>query len=154
MKSNRIIKGITGGLLALLIGGLVSCGPAREGDRRTDRDEARYETREQTVEQLDTRIRDLNEDFASVEQDLRSNGRVAETDVRDSWQSLESRREALNTNIDRYNAAVMQDAELEAARIRSEIERQVDELESGLENFRDEFALDTDRGDDGRGMPN
>jgi gas vesicle protein len=144
MKTYKIFNGIFSGLFVLAISAMTACEPPRDAEK-TREGEARIETREQTVDELDTRIRDLNQEISSVERSLRTEEREVDRNVRNSWNDIEDKRQNLNENIERYNSAVQMEAELEASRIMGEIETQVSELEVDLREFRDEFARDTDR---------
>jgi prefoldin subunit 5 len=147
MKTTNLKTSILSGLWIFLMAVMVSCGPGRETAQ--DRREAREpRTTEEAIETLDTRIRDLNQELASVERDIRANGRTVEGDMEESWEQIEQRRQELNRHIERYNAAVQREAELEAAEIRKEIDNKLNVLEQDVDEFRTQFARETEGQED------
>lgn len=143
MKTNNVFKKIISGAWILGLAVMVSCGPTRETERGGEARET--ETTDETIESLDNRIRDLNQELATVERDIRATGRDVKGEVEETWEQIEAKRKDLNSQIERYNAAVQREAELEAAQIRGEIDRQLQNLEREVNSFRDQFTRDTER---------
>jgi archaellum component FlaC len=151
MKATEVLNKVFSGFLVLALAVFISCAPGRDGTR--DRGEARgTETTEETIEALDTRIRDLNRELASVERDFREGERS--DDAEESWSAIEQRRQDLNMHIERYNTAIQREAELEAAQIRGEIDRQLNELEREVNEFRKDHGREMRRDDNERNRRN
>jgi hypothetical protein len=153
MKANEIVKKALSflGIGALAI--MVSCEPGRlgMGERADDgriTEEAQSGT--QTAEMLDERIRNFNQEMASVERQVMATESVSEEGFRNDWREIEIKRHELNRNIERYNSAVERGNNLEASELRTEINVLLGELESGLSEFSENYG---DGGQDQQMIP-
>ncbi|HET6244475.1 MAG: hypothetical protein H0V01_10980 [Bacteroidetes bacterium] len=86
---------------------------------------------------LDSRIQNLNQNFTNVEKEVMSSDKVSEEGFREEWRKVEVKRHELNRSIELYNQAIEKDASLEAAELRTDINRMITELERDLISVRD-----------------
>jgi hypothetical protein len=143
MRTNRMLRGMFTffGIAALAV--TVSCKQI-EGVTGTAQDDGRIseeaQAGSQTAQILDERIREFNQEMATVEREVMASESVGEEGFRQEWREIEVKRHQLNSNIDRYNAAVERDATLEASEIRGDINKLLGELQTDLKEFRSEYG--------------
>lgn len=144
MKTKELLRGITSTFCVLAILTLWSC----EMGRKTEKTESEQETTseqidEEAVEELDQRVGELNEEITSIERQLIEQEKFNEEEVMNTWMEIESKRQVLNQTIDSYNTAIQERQADQADRLKSEIKRQLDEIESDIENLEEEADLDS-----------
>ena len=94
----------------------------------------------QTAKAMDSMIKDLNQDFSSVEREVMTSDKVTDDEFREDWRALEVKRHELNRKIEQYNQAVERDASIEASELRTDISGMINEIESDLQSFRQEYG--------------
>ena len=146
METKRIIKGIYSTCWILAIAAMFSCNAPREGDKVETDQEARTESGpgEETIEELDERIGELNRELTTIERELIRTEKASDEEIRELWMDVEAKRQVLNQTIDTYNTAIQEGAEEEAERLKDEINKQLVEIESEVEDLRDEADINTD----------
>ncbi|MBA3899638.1 MAG: hypothetical protein H0X62_05415 [Bacteroidetes bacterium] len=92
-----------------------------------------YATSEEGIADLDNRIMNLNQDIQKIEKTI---DEQAATELQEAWMALDRNRVVLNTEIERFNIALEEGAELEAIEIRARINVLLAELEDDVENFQ------------------
>jgi uncharacterized protein YlxW (UPF0749 family) len=146
MKKNRISRRIFSlfGILGISVM-FFACEPGKK--TATTEAEPITETVSpgtESAEALDTRIRDLNQEFTSVEREVMASDNVTNEGFREDWRSLEVKRHDLNRKIELYNNAIERGAELEASELRTDINRLINELESELRSVKSNYGTGTD----------
>jgi hypothetical protein len=143
MKTNRMLRGMFTFFGIAVLAVTVSCRQIEEATG-TAQDDGRISEEamagNQTAEILDERIREFNQEMATVEREVMASDAVGEDEFRQEWREIEVKRHELNRNIDRYNDAVERDATLEASEIRGDINRLLGELQTDLREFRSEYG--------------
>jgi chromosome segregation ATPase len=171
MKRADILKKIFSGLALFSLSIAFSCQTPRQAERTEPRtqDEPRaqreaedpimgeapvreeapreYALSEEAVLELDRKIRDLNQDLTEVERQVRTASEPIPQNVLDTWNRIEKRRGEVNEHIESYNEALETDQGREAASIRDDINRILGELEAEINNLRDVFARENQRGE-------
>jgi uncharacterized coiled-coil DUF342 family protein len=123
----------------ILLLGFFACEPPREASRDAQKQEAIRETRQQAVRQTEARIAELDQALGSFRAELRDDElNVDPQIVNEREQSLLERRALLDEKVQRYNNAIMSGTDMEAADLKAEINREIDEILAEIVGFRKE----------------
>jgi hypothetical protein len=92
-----------------------------------------YATSEEGIAALESRILDLNKSIEEIESVIENQTAI---ELKEFWLALDQKRIGLNVEIDRFNNALEEGAELEARETRARINFFLAEIEDDLKNIQ------------------
>ncbi|MDQ3190197.1 MAG: hypothetical protein M3Q58_01235 [Bacteroidota bacterium] len=140
METKKILHAITTTFCVIAFSSFLSCQTGQADRVETD-PESSEKIDQATVDELDQRIGEINEDISSIERQLIEQEKFNDEDVVNKWLDIEAKRQVLNQTIASYNSAITEGQEERANSLMSEINNQLKEIETEIENLEDQADI-------------